>query len=113
MFRHACALGLEGIVSKHRDAPYRSGRCPDWIKVRTPTRRQRRASWNGEAVVHDDGYKNQVSESRKREIAEQFRIECECANPVDKRKCAELVGARFSVTADEVLAWAEKYDDDQ
>jgi len=26
MFRHACALGLEGIVSKRRDAPYRSGR---------------------------------------------------------------------------------------
>jgi bifunctional non-homologous end joining protein LigD len=32
MFRHACALGLEGIVSKRRDAPYQSGRSPDWIK---------------------------------------------------------------------------------
>jgi ATP-dependent DNA ligase len=29
-FRHACALGLEGIVSKRRDASYRSGRSPDW-----------------------------------------------------------------------------------
>jgi bifunctional non-homologous end joining protein LigD len=36
MFRHACALGLEGIVSKRRDAPYRSGRCADWIKIKTP-----------------------------------------------------------------------------
>ena len=36
MFRHACALGLEGIVSKRRDAPYRSGRCADWIKVKNP-----------------------------------------------------------------------------
>jgi bifunctional non-homologous end joining protein LigD len=28
VFRHACAMGLEGIVSKRRDAPYRSGRSP-------------------------------------------------------------------------------------
>jgi len=26
IFRHACALGLEGIVSKRQDARYRSGR---------------------------------------------------------------------------------------
>jgi bifunctional non-homologous end joining protein LigD len=25
MFRHACAMGLEGIVAKRRDRPYRSG----------------------------------------------------------------------------------------
>jgi bifunctional non-homologous end joining protein LigD len=36
MFRHACTLGLEGVVSKRRDAPYRSGRCADWIKVKNP-----------------------------------------------------------------------------
>jgi ATP-dependent DNA ligase len=29
-------LGLEGIVSKRRDAPYRSGRCADWTKVKNP-----------------------------------------------------------------------------
>ena len=27
--------GLEGIVSKRRDAPYRSGECRDWVKVKT------------------------------------------------------------------------------
>ena len=27
--------GLEGIVSKCRDAPYRSGECRDWRKVKT------------------------------------------------------------------------------
>jgi len=37
MFRHACTLGLEGIVSKRRDAPYQSGRCADWIKVKNPS----------------------------------------------------------------------------
>jgi ATP-dependent DNA ligase len=34
VFRHACAMGLEGIVAKRRDRPYRSGRSPDWIKVK-------------------------------------------------------------------------------
>jgi len=29
---HACRLGLEGIVSKLRDAPYRSGRGKTWVK---------------------------------------------------------------------------------
>ena len=36
VFRHACARGLEGIVAKRRDKPYRSGRSPDWIKVKNP-----------------------------------------------------------------------------
>jgi ATP-dependent DNA ligase len=28
-------LGLEGVVSKRVDAPYRSGRRPEWVKVKT------------------------------------------------------------------------------
>jgi bifunctional non-homologous end joining protein LigD len=36
VFRHACAMGLEGIVAKRRDRPYRSGRSPDWVKVKNP-----------------------------------------------------------------------------
>jgi bifunctional non-homologous end joining protein LigD len=36
VFRHACALGLEGIVAKRRDRPYRSGRSPDWVKIKNP-----------------------------------------------------------------------------
>jgi bifunctional non-homologous end joining protein LigD len=36
IFRHACALSLEGIVSKRRDASHRSGRSPDWLKVKNP-----------------------------------------------------------------------------
>jgi bifunctional non-homologous end joining protein LigD len=30
----ACAMGLEGIVSKRQDAPYRSRRTESWIKVK-------------------------------------------------------------------------------
>ena len=37
MFEHACRLGLEGIVCKRRDAPYRSGRSTAWVKVKNPT----------------------------------------------------------------------------
>jgi bifunctional non-homologous end joining protein LigD len=36
VFRHACKLGLEGIVAKRRDKPYRSGRSVDWIKIKNP-----------------------------------------------------------------------------
>jgi bifunctional non-homologous end joining protein LigD len=34
LFRHACLMGLEGLVSKHRDRPYRPGRSPHWVKVK-------------------------------------------------------------------------------
>ena len=36
VFRHACKMGLEGIVSKRKDSPYRSGRSPDWLKMKNP-----------------------------------------------------------------------------
>src|SRR5262249_61965199 len=34
VLRHACELGLEGIVSKRMDAPYRSGRSGMFIKTK-------------------------------------------------------------------------------
>ncbi len=33
-WRHACGMGLEGIISKRRDRPYRSGRGEDWLKIK-------------------------------------------------------------------------------
>jgi ATP-dependent DNA ligase len=36
MFQAVCKLGLEGIVSKKLDAPYRSGPSKVWIKVKNP-----------------------------------------------------------------------------
>jgi bifunctional non-homologous end joining protein LigD len=41
IFRHACALGLEGIVSKRRDSRYRSGRSLTWLKVKNPAYERR------------------------------------------------------------------------
>jgi bifunctional non-homologous end joining protein LigD len=46
LFRAACNMGLEGLVSKRRDRPYRAGRSPDWIKVKN---RKHRAM---ERVMH-------------------------------------------------------------
>jgi hypothetical protein len=36
IFRQACAMGLEGIVSKRLSAPYRSGPSRDWLKIKNP-----------------------------------------------------------------------------
>jgi ATP-dependent DNA ligase len=37
---------LEGIVSKRRDAPYRSGECRDWVKIKTAAWREaNRGRW--------------------------------------------------------------------
>lgn len=33
-FARACDYSLEGVISKRRDAPYRSGRGRDWVKVK-------------------------------------------------------------------------------
>ena len=34
LFRKACEFGLEGLVSKRRDRPYRGGRSKDWIEMK-------------------------------------------------------------------------------
>ena len=36
MFEHVCRMGLEGIVSKRVDAPYRSGPSKTWLKSKNP-----------------------------------------------------------------------------
>jgi bifunctional non-homologous end joining protein LigD len=40
VFRHACKMGLEGIVSKRLGSYYRSGRTRDWLSSRTRRRRR-------------------------------------------------------------------------
>ncbi|RVH82114.1 ATP-dependent DNA ligase [Sinorhizobium meliloti] len=34
LLEKACSMGLEGIIAKHRDRPYRSGRTGDWLKIK-------------------------------------------------------------------------------
>jgi ATP-dependent DNA ligase len=49
VYRHACALGCEGIVSKRLGSPYRPGRQDCWIKVKNPAapavRREAEEDW--------------------------------------------------------------------
>ena len=40
VLRHACRLSLEGVISKDRDAPYRSGRGKAWIKSKCSERQE-------------------------------------------------------------------------
>ena len=50
VFEHACRMGLEGIVSKRLDAPYRSGPSKTWLKAKNPlseaVRREREEDWS-------------------------------------------------------------------
>ena len=36
IFGEACRMGLEGIVSKRLNSPYRSGKAKSWLKVKNP-----------------------------------------------------------------------------
>jgi bifunctional non-homologous end joining protein LigD len=49
VFEHVCRFGLEGIVSKRADAPYRSGPSKTWVKSKNPAseavRREREEDW--------------------------------------------------------------------
>jgi bifunctional non-homologous end joining protein LigD len=36
LFRKACEFKLEGLVSKHRDRPYRAGPSKHWVKIKNP-----------------------------------------------------------------------------
>ncbi len=40
LLKHACRMGLEGIISKRIDKPYRPGRGNDWIKTKCVDRQE-------------------------------------------------------------------------
>jgi len=51
VYRQACALGCEGIVSKRLGSAYRSGRVDHWLKIKNPAapavRREADEDWSG------------------------------------------------------------------
>jgi bifunctional non-homologous end joining protein LigD len=51
IYKHACTLGCEGIVSKRLGTPYRAGRSAHWLKIKNPdapaVRRLEEEDWNG------------------------------------------------------------------
>jgi ATP-dependent DNA ligase len=52
VFKHACALGCEGIVAKRVGSRYRSGRSRDWLKLKNPdapaVKREAEEDWSKE-----------------------------------------------------------------
>jgi ATP-dependent DNA ligase len=50
VYRQACSLGCEGIVSKRLGSYYRSGRAVCWLKVKNPNApavtREAEEDWN-------------------------------------------------------------------
>ena len=49
IFKHACTLGCEGIVSKRLGSGYRAGRVNHWLKIKNPeapaVRREAEEDW--------------------------------------------------------------------
>jgi bifunctional non-homologous end joining protein LigD len=49
VFKHACRMGVEGIVSKRLGSIYRSGRTNTWLKSKNPdapaVRREAEEDW--------------------------------------------------------------------
>jgi ATP-dependent DNA ligase len=56
VFRYACKLGLEGIVSKRLGSSYRSGRSKDWLKFKNPdapaVKREAETDWSRKRWRH-------------------------------------------------------------
>jgi len=52
VFRHACKMGLEGVVSKRLGSTYRSGRSRQWVKSKNPAapavKREAKEDWGRE-----------------------------------------------------------------
>ena len=55
VYREACELGCEGIVSKRLGSSYRSGRSRHWIKVKNPNapavKREAEEDWGRRSVI--------------------------------------------------------------
>ena len=84
VFKHACSLGLEGVISKLRDAIYRSGRSENFVKSKchnaeefiivgfTPSTADPDAIGALTVATHEDGelrYAGRVGTGYAREIA--------------------------------------------
>ena len=91
IFKHACKLGCEGIVSKRSDSPYRSGRSRDWIKTQEPggdrERRKREALESAITVRREPASTNTLSAAQNR-------------TPI------ELLSSRFAIWIDQLSSRA-------
>jgi ATP-dependent DNA ligase len=56
VYREACRLGCEGIVSKRLGSPYCSGRVQHWVKIKNPAapavKREAEEDWGNKRWSH-------------------------------------------------------------
>ena len=64
VFRLACMMGWEGIVSKRFGSIYRSGKCTDWLKFKNP-----------EAPGREAGSRRGLGTMSKRKLKPWMRVE--------------------------------------
>jgi len=114
-YARASAMGLEGIVSKRADAPYRSGRGEAWLKVKCVKRERfvvvgfapegpsgvaklRLARREGDALVYvgrvGTGWDRKTAAAIQRALAPLARPTCPLAKPI-KRADTTWVEPRF------------------
>jgi ATP-dependent DNA ligase len=64
VFALACKLGLEGIVSKRKGSTYRSGRSPDWLKMKNAdapaVKREKEEEWDKKEMAVTATGKNRI-----------------------------------------------------
>ena len=52
VYRHACDLALEGVISKRADMPYHAGRTRDWLKTKCTMRQEFIIAGFTDSTVH-------------------------------------------------------------
>jgi bifunctional non-homologous end joining protein LigD len=110
MFRQACEMRLEGIISKRADEPYRSGRTEAWIKIKCTKRdafpiiafveklgaKPRRIAslylgrWEGKRLLYAgkarSGYTNEDLHEIRERLDPLITNRCPLSVPIDKPK---------------------------
>jgi bifunctional non-homologous end joining protein LigD len=61
MLKHACSVGLEGVVSKVRDSRYASGRSNDWVKTTCAQRETLPIAGFGAGRIRAPAYKKEAA----------------------------------------------------
>lgn len=123
ILRHACQLSLEGVVSKKRGAPYRSGRGKDWIKSKCAERQEfviggfapstardgaigslALGHWEAGRLIHagrvGTGFDRRAAEDLFRRLEPLARKDSPFADPLDARARRDLVFVRPELVAE-------------
>jgi hypothetical protein len=77
VFRHACKMGLEGIVSKRLGSTYGSGKCKDWLKFKNPgapaVKQEAEEDW-GTGQLRCTRQFSPAARSRKQSVSAAWRL---------------------------------------